>query len=91
MNDFENSIFCNVIFKGGYIEFFFVFNDEFFEEGFIIYVKVCFSRWFYVLVEGVNEINMFNLILFKDFIRIMVGLFYDRCIVLFVNFFFFIV
>lgn len=88
LNDLENSTFCNATSKGGYTEPLFVSNDEFPEEGLIIYVKACSSRWFYVSVEGVNETNTFNLTLFKDLIRITVGLFHDRCIVPFVNSFF---
>ena len=75
LDDLENSTFCNATSKGGCTEPRFVSNDEFAEEGLIIYVKTCSSRWFYVSVEGVNETNTFNLTLFKDLIRITVGLF----------------
>ena len=76
LDDLENSAFCNATSKGGCTEPRFVSNEEFSEEGLIIYVKTCSSRWFYVSVEGVNnETNTFNLTLFKDLIRIKVGLF----------------
>lgn len=75
LDDLENNTFCNATSKGGCTEPRFVSKGEFSEEGLIIYVKACSSRWFYVSVEGVNETNTFNLTLFKDLIRITVGLF----------------
>lgn len=75
LDDLENSTFCNATSEGGCTEPRFVSTGEFSEEGLIIYVKTCSSRWFYVSVEGVNnETNTFNLTLFKDLIRITVGL-----------------
>lgn len=76
LDDLENSTFCNATSEGGCTEPRFVSTEEFSEEGLIIYVKTCSSRWFYVSVEGINnETNTFNLTLFKDLIRITVGLF----------------
>ena len=75
LDDLENSTFCNATSKGGWTEPRFVSNKEFAGEGLIIYVKACSSRWFYVSVQGSNGTNTFNLTLFKDLIRIKVGLF----------------
>jgi len=75
LDDLENNTFCNTTSKGGWTEPRFVSNEEFAGEGLIIYVNTCSSRWFYVSVEGVNGITTFNLTLFKDLIRITVGLF----------------
>ena len=75
LDDLENGTFCNASSKGGCTEPRFVSNEEFTEEGLIIYVKACSSRWFYVSVEGVNGTTTFSLTLFKDLIRITVGLF----------------
>ncbi|KAL9984676.1 hypothetical protein ACROYT_G007000 [Oculina patagonica] len=69
LDELESSAFCNVTTTGGCTKPRFVSYDEFAEKGFIIYVKTCSSRWFYVSVEGVNKTNTFNLTLFKDFIR----------------------
>lgn len=78
LDELESSTFCNVTTNGGCTRPLSVSNDEFVEEGFIIYVKTCSSRWLYVSIEGINETNTFNLTLFKDLIRttkIEVGLF----------------
>ena len=65
----EGSDFCNVNEDGGCTEPRVVSDTEFKEEGMIVYVRKCSSRWFYVSVEGINKTNTFNLTLFKDFIR----------------------
>ncbi|KAL9984678.1 hypothetical protein ACROYT_G007002 [Oculina patagonica] len=69
LDELESSTFCNATINGGCTKPLIVSSDEFGEEGLIIYVKTCTSRWFYVSIEGFNKTNTFNLTLFKDLIR----------------------
>ena len=69
LEDLESSDFCNVTANGGCTKPRFVSREEFMQEGIIVYVRRCSSRWFYVSIEGTNKTNKFNLTLFKDFIR----------------------
>lgn len=69
LEELQKDTFCNATSDGGCTKPRFVSKDEFIEEGMVIYVKMCTTRWFYVSLEGINKTNTFNLTLFKDLIR----------------------